>query len=336
MLINCAVYQYGKKVADIPKPEISDYIEQSDAFVWVALRDPEPEELDEMREEFGLHELAIEDVQKGHQMPKVEEYGQTLFVVLHLLELDAEGKIQIGEVGIFVGSNYVLSIRNRSRTNFLNVRERCEREPHLLEHGAGFVLYALMDAVIDRYFPIIRALEAELENIEAKIFSGDSTTRASIEEIYMLKRKLMIVQHSVNPLHEAITRLHGGRVPHVCSPLQEYYRDLDDHLGRITHSIEGIRDMLNTAIQVNLSMISLSESAVTKKLAAWAALFAVPTMIAGVYGMNFEHMPELKWAFGYPAALTLMVVLDIGLWFYFKRAGWLGGSDQMITVKIKD
>lgn len=329
MLINCAVYQHGKKVADIPKSEISDYIEQSDALVWVALRDPESAELDEMREEFGLHELAIEDVQKGHQMPKIEEYGQTLFVVLHLLELDPEGNIQIGEIGIFVGLNYVLSVRNRSLINFLNVRERCEREPHLLEHGAGFVLYALMDAVIDRYFPIIRSLEAELENIEAKIFSGDSTTRASIEEIYKLKRKLMIVQHSVSPLHEAITRLHGGRVPHVCSPLQEYYRDLDDHLGRMTHSIEGIRDMLNTAIQVNLSMISLSESAVTKKLAAWAALFAVPTMIAGVYGMNFEYMPELKWSLGYPSALTLMFILDIALWFYFKHAGWLGGSEQM-------
>jgi len=323
MLINCSAYQDGKKLADIAKPEISDYLERQGCFVWVALRDPEPSELEEMRHEFCLHELALEDVQKGHQLPKIEEYGHTLFAVIHLLEMDADGRITIGEVGVFVGPNYVLSVRSHSNSGFLNVRERCEREPHLLKHGAGFVLYALMDTIIDRYFPIIHALEAELERIEAKIFSGGSTTRASIEEIYDLKRKLMLVQHSVSPLLEEVAHLSGGRVPQVCSDLQDYYRDILDHLERISRTIEGIRDMLNTAIQVNLSMISLSESAITKKLAAWAALFAVPTMIAGIYGMNFQQMPELKWAYGYPVALSLMILLDIVLWRHFKRAGWL-------------
>jgi magnesium transporter len=199
LLINCVAYQLGKKLADIPKPDISDYIAKPGCFVWVALRDPDANELEEMREEFGLHALAIEDVQKGHQLPKVEEYGHTLFVVLHLLEMGSEGQIQVGEVGIFVGANYVLSVRSRSSITFLNVRERCEREPHLLEHGAGFVLYAMMNAVIDRYFPIIHALEVELEQIEEKIFSDSTAKRASIEEIYKLKRKLMLVQHSITP-----------------------------------------------------------------------------------------------------------------------------------------
>ncbi len=323
MLINCAAYQHGKKLADIPKADISEYITQPDCFVWVALRDPTPSELAEMHEEFGLHALAIEDVQKGHQLPKIEEYGSTLFVVLHLLEMDAAGEINVGEVGIFVDPHYVLSVRSHSNITFLNVRERCEREPQLLRHGAGFVLYALMDAVIDRYFPIIHALETELEEIEDKIFTDKNSTRASIEEIYSLKRKLTLVQHSVTPLLEAVSHLHGGRVPQICGDLQEYYRDLFDHLGRITRTIEGIRDMLNTAIQVNLSMISLNESAITKKLAAWAALFAVPTMVAGIYGMNFAEMPELKWQFGYPAALLLMVAMDVVLGLKFRRAGWL-------------
>lgn len=323
MLINCAAYQDGKKLADIPKPDISDYIDRHDCFVWVALKDPEPAELLEMQEEFSLHDLALEDVRKGHQLPKIEEYGDTLFVVIHLLELDAENNINVGEIGIFVGANYVLSVRNHSNLQFLNVRERCEREPHLLKFGAGFVLYALMDAVIDRYFPIVHHLEAELERIEAKIFSGGSNNHASIEEIYDLKRKLILIQHSISPLFDAVFRLHGGRVPLVCRDMQEYYRDIFDHLERITKNIDAMRDILNTAIQVNLSMISLNETAITKKLAAWAALFAAPTMVAGIYGMNFEHMPELKMAFGYPAALSLMVILDIGLWLHFRKVGWL-------------
>jgi len=323
VLINCVAYQRGRKLADIPMAEISDRIAQPDQLVWVALRDPTPDELAEMREEFGLHELALEDVQKGHQMPKIEEYGSTLFVVLHLLEMTDDGDINVGEVGVFVGANYVLSVRNRSKVGLLNVRQRCEAEPQLLDHGAGFVLYALMDAIVDRYFPIIHALEVELERIEERMFADHGATQASLEEIYGLKRKLMQVQHSVKPLLEAVTRLHGGRVPAFCVNLQEYYRDLDDHLERINRSVDGIRDMLNTAIQVNLSLISLHESAITKKLAAWAALFAVPTMIAGVYGMNFEWMPELKWHYGYPLALVAMVGIDLVLGRHFKRVGWL-------------
>jgi magnesium transporter len=323
VLINCAAYQEGMKLADIQPADISDYVERTDCFVWVALRDPEAPELDAMAEEFGLHELALEDAHHGHQRPKIEEYGATLFVVAHLLELDEAGQVQVGEIDIFVGANFILSIRHRSGIGFLNVRSRCEHEPHLLRHGSGFVLYALLDAVVDRYFPVIEALEQELEQIEERMFAKGAAARANIEALYELKRKLMMVQHSATPLLEAVSKLFGGRVPGVCQSMQEYYRDIYDHLERIVKHVEAIRDMLNTAIQVNLSLISLDDSAITKKLAAYGALFAVPTMIAGVYGMNFANMPELKFEYGYPVAMVVMIVIDLLLWWRFKQANWL-------------
>lgn len=323
MLINCAAYQAGRKIADLSVSEIRAYLNQSACFVWVALKDATPAELAQMQQEFDLHELAVEDARNGHQRPKLEEYGDTLFCVLHVLDMNAEGEIEVGEVAIFVGGNFVLSIRNRSRINFLNVRARCEREPHLLQHGAGFVLYALMDAVVDRYFGVVHRLESELEVIEERLFARNGQVRLNIEELYALKRKLVTVSHAALPLLDAIAHLYGGRVPGVCVGMQEYYRDVYDHLARIVKSVESVRDMLSTAIQVNLAMISLDDSAVSKNLAAYAALFAVPTMIAGVYGMNFQHMPELAWQYAYPAVLVVMVALDLGLWLRFRKAGWL-------------
>lgn len=323
MLINCAAYQNGKKLGDIRQADISEYVNRPDCFVWVALKDPEPSDLEEMREEFGLHELAVEDARNGHQRPKFEEYGNMLFVVMHLLEFDAEGQVQVGEVDVFVGPNYVLSVRSHSSVSFLNVRARAEREPHLLKHGAGFVLYALMDAAVDRYFPIIEALERELEEIEERMFAKGAIARSNIEALYDLKRKLMQVLHSTVPLQETVSKLFGGRVPGVCAGMQEYYRDIYDHLERIVKHAEAIRDMLNTATQVNIALISLDDSTITKKFAAYGALFAVPTMIAGVYGMNFEVMPELKWIFGYPMAVLMMVALDAALWMRFRAAKWI-------------
>ncbi|QDQ28582.1 magnesium/cobalt transporter CorA [Chitinimonas arctica] len=323
MLINCAAYQAGKKIADLTVEAISDYVMHSDCFVWVALKDASPEELETMQLEFGLHDLAVEDARNGHQRPKLEEYDHMLFCVLHVLDIDKEGRLQQGELAVFVGSNFVLSIRNRSRIGFLNVRERCEREPQLLQHGAGFVLYALMDAVVDRYFEVVHHLEGELEAIEERMFSRSGSARTNIEELYSLKRKLVTVSHAAVPLLEAIAHLHGGRVPGVCVGMSDYFRDVYDHLERIVKSVESVRDMLSAAVQVNLAMISLDDSAVSKKLAAYAALFAIPTMIAGVYGMNFENMPELKIAWAYPLTLATMFTLDLVLWRRFKKVGWL-------------
>ncbi|HEY0587268.1 MAG TPA: magnesium/cobalt transporter CorA [Pseudoduganella sp.] len=321
MLINCVAYQDGRKLADIPVADISDYVAREDAFVWVALRDATRAELEVMQEEFGLHELAVEDAGRGQQRPKIEEYGDSLFVVVKMLEL-REDELQVGEVDIFVGPNYVLSNRSNSTKDFLGVRARAEREPHLLKQGSGFVLYALMDAVVDRYFPIIDTLELELEKIEERIFIRGSQ-QDNIERLYELKRKVMTVRHTVAPLLDAIGKLHGGRVPSVCRNTQEYFRDVHDHLLRINAALDTMRETIGTAIQVNLSMVALEEGEVNKRLAAWAAIFAVLTAFAGLWGMNFKHMPELDWRFGYPAALTLMAVVCGALYRRFKKVGWL-------------
>jgi magnesium transporter len=321
MLVNCVAYRDGRKLADIGIDEIGRYVSQPDTLVWVALAEPSDAELAKMQREFGLHELAVEDAQSGHQRPKVEEYGDSLFVVLQTVE--AEGReLRIGELDVFVGPNYVLSIRSRTRRGFGDVRARCEREPELLKHGAGFVLYALMDSVVDRYFPVLDRLETELEELEAQMFAG-GLARRSLQELYGLKQRLMTLKHATAPLLDAVGRLHGGRVPRVCMGTQEYYRDIFDHLQRINQSIENSREMIATAISVSLSLITLQENEFTKRLAGVAALVAVPTMIAGIYGMNFKHMPELGWVLGYPFALGLMVAIDGYLFYRLRKAGWI-------------
>ncbi|MEO8676301.1 MAG: magnesium/cobalt transporter CorA [Casimicrobiaceae bacterium] len=325
MLVNCVAYQHGRKLGDIHVEDISEYVSRPDCFVWVALFEPGDAELDQMKEEFGLHPLAVEDARKGHQRPKLEEFEDSLFAVLQTVEHAPAGSdepLRLGEVAIFVGSNYILSVRLRTEKGFGEVRARTEREPDLLRHGSGYVFYALADTIVDRYFPVLDALESDLEKIEEQIFVRNSA-RSNIEALYALKQQLMILKHVVDPSIEVIGKLYGGRVPQVCTGLQEYFRDVYDHLTRIHASIEAIREMLSTAIQVNLGMISLSETEVTKKLAGWAALIAVPTLIAGVYGMNFKNMPELEWYYGYHISIALMLGIDAGLFMWFRKIRWL-------------
>ncbi len=321
MLINCVAYQAGRKLADIAKHEISDYLARPDCFVWVALKDPTEAELTEMQEEFGLHELAVEDARHGHQRPKIEEYADSLFVVLSTIEVAGE-ELHAGEMDVFVGKNYILTVRQRTERGFQDVRARCEREPELLSHGSGYVLYVLMDAVVDRYFPVLEAVETKLEAAEEQLFVRGSA-RANIEELYYVKRQLTTLKHAAGPLLETSGKLLGGRVPPVCTGLGEYFRDVYDHLIRLNQSIDSLRDTVNTAIQVNVAMITYGETEVTKRLAAWAALIAVPTFIASLYGMNFRHMPELDWPFGYPLVLAVMAALDLYFWYRFRKAGWL-------------
>src|SRR6266581_3487175 len=290
MLINCVAYQEGRKLSDISVEAISDYVGRPDCFVWVALRDADHAELAKMQEEFGLHALAVEDAHHGHQRPKIDEYGDSLFAAMHLLEF-VDGRLDVGELNVFVGPNFVLSVRNRSVHGFLGVRDRCEREPHLLQQGAAFVFYALMDNVVDRYFPILDTLESELEAIEERIFAKGSA-RSNIEQLYELKRKVTVLKHAVAPLIESAGKLYSGRVPAICINTKEYFRDVYDHLTRINASIDAIRDTIGTAI-------------------------------AGIWGMNFKVMPELQWDFGYPAALLLISVACGVLYVRFKRVGWL-------------
>ena len=321
MLINCVVYQEGNKLADIHPSEIRSYVDRPECFVWVALFEPSNEELDAMQAEFNLHELAVEDARHGHQRPKIEEYGDSLFAVLHIVDM-VGGELNVGEVNVFVGRNYILSIRSRTQQGLLGVRARSEREPELLRVGGGCVLYAIWGSVVGRAFPVVDALEVELEQIETRIFAGQNN-RAIIESLYGLKQKLMTLKHATSPLLEAIGKLYGGRVPYQCSRLQEYFRDIYDHLVRLNQSIESLREMVTTAISVNLSLLTIQENEVTKRLAACAALVAVPTLIAGVYGMNFKSMPELEWGFGYPLAVGMMAAIDLYLFYRFRKSKWL-------------
>ena len=322
MLISCAAYQDGKKIADIEIGQIADYLKRPNCFLWVALRDPSAAELADLQQAFGLHPLAVEDAQAGHERPKIEEYGDSLFAVLHMVEPDG-GEFCVGELAVFAGRNYVLSVRSHADKGFQDVRSRSEREPDLLRQGPGYILYALMDAVVDRYFPLLDMLEDDLDLIERRIFDPEGVPRQNIEALYALKQRLMIMKHAVAPLLEGVSNLSGAHVPTLCAGIGVYFRDVYDHLLRLNQTADSIRDTVATAISVNLSLVTLQENETMKRLAAYAALLAIPTMIAGIYGMNFEHMPELKWRYGYLFSLLLMAGLDLYLYFRFKRARWL-------------
>lgn len=322
MLISCVAYQDGTKIGDITAAQIGDYLHRLHCFVWVALQEPSAAELAEMQTAFDLHPLAVEDALVGHQRPKVDEYGDSLFAVLHLVE-PTSGEYHVGELAIFAGPNYIVTVRSRAQKGLAEVRARCEREPQLLRQGPGFVLYAVIDAVVDRYFPILDTLEDELDGIEQRIFAPQGAPRDNIEALYALKQRLMVMKHAVAPLLEGVSNLTGGRVPALCVNITEYFRDIYDHLLRLNQTADSVRDTIATAISVNLSFITLQENETMKRLAAYAALLAIPTMIAGIYGMNFEHMPELKWRYGYAASLLFMGAIDVLLYFRFKKAKWL-------------
>jgi magnesium transporter len=228
----------------------------------------------------------------------------------------------VGELDLFVGRNYLLSVRHGFERGFQAARARAEAEPGLLELGAGFVLYALMDDVVDRYFPVVDALEIQLEELESRIFVEDSA-RDTMKALYALKHKLMVMRHAVEPLLDVMHKLFGGRVPAVCVGAQDYFRDVYDHLLRVSQQLDGLRDMVVTAMNVGLSTVNMATTEVTKRLAAYAALVAVPTLIAGIYGMNFKHMPELSQEWGYPMAIGIMLAIDLFLWRHFRKKGWL-------------
>ncbi|MEX2285172.1 MAG: magnesium/cobalt transporter CorA [Gemmatimonadota bacterium] len=321
MLVNCAAYQHGEKLADIGVEEIPRYISRENCFVWVALREPTTPELVTMQKLFNLHPLAVEDASHGHQRPKLEEYGDDLFVVLHLIEPDGENLTK-GEISIFVGHNYVLSVRRNAEQGFADVRARSEREPDLLKHGPAYVLYALMDSAVDRYFPILEGLAVGIDSVEERIFAGE-TSRETIEALYELKRRIIVIEHASEPLIEVTGKLHGGRVPALCVSLQDYFRDVHDHLLRLNRSINHLREAISTAVTVNVSFISVQENEVVKRFAGYGALVAIPTMIAGIYGMNFQNMPLLHSRVGFSVTIGVMAVMDIYMYYRFRKAGWL-------------
>jgi magnesium transporter len=320
-VVNCAAYAEGCRVADIPVEDISEVLKLADQFVWVGLYEPDQSLLRKVQEEFGLHDLAIEDALAAHQRPKLEEYGNTLFIVLRTVQL-VGGECALGETHIFFGPKYVVSVRHGSSLSYAEVRKRCESTPHLLKKGPAFVLYALMDFIVDHYFPVVDALEERLEEIEAEIFSGEPD-RDTVEEIYKLKRDLLVMKRAVGPLVDVCNRLMRYDASMIADDVRPYFRDVYDHVIRINETIDTTRELVTSALEAKLSLTSVNQSEIMKKLAAWAAILAVPTMIAGIYGMNFEFMPELHWQHGYFVVLAIIGAACGMMYWRFKRAGWL-------------
>jgi magnesium transporter len=320
-IVNCAAYAGGCKVGDVPIDDISEVLLRDGHFVWVGLHEPSEELLRKIQEEFGLHDLAVEDAHSAHQRPKLEEYGDSLFIVLRTARL-AESGPEFGETHIFVGPRYVVTVRHGPSLSYADVRTRCESTPHLLAKGPGFVLYAIMDFIVDQYFPVVDDFEERLASLEEEIFEG-RFDRGTPTRIYDLKRQLVTVKRAVSPLIDVCNRLVRFDMAMVPESARPYFRDIYDHVIRINESIDNLRELLTTALEANLSLASVQQNEVTKKLAAWAAILAVPTAIAGIYGMNFEYMPELGWRFGYALVMGTIVVACGTLYWRFRRAGWL-------------
>ncbi len=312
----------------MPINDISEVLKRPETFVWIGLYEPNEPLLRKIQEEFGLHDLAIEDALTAHQRPKVERYDNSLFVVLRTAQVEdpKPGKpcdVRYGEVHMFLGRNFIVTVRHGYATTFTPVRSRAEATPELLKQGPAFVLYAVMDFIVDQYFPIVDALGEELELLEQRVFTG-SFNRRSTTQIYKLKRDLISLRRVVSPVIELSARLirleDDELVPAQTRP---YFRDVYDHAMRINDMIDSVRDLLSTTLEAHLSLVSVSQNEDTRRLAAWAAIFAVPTAIAGIYGMNFNTMPELEWRFGYPLVLAVIFGLCGLLYVRFKQAKWL-------------
>ena len=322
-VVNSVAYADGRRVGDVAIADISEVLRKPEMFVWVGLLDPSPELLEQIQQEFGLHDLAVEDARLAHQRPKLEQYGESIFVVLRpAVWSDGEQRVTLGETHIFVGPHYVVSIRHGTSASYAPVRARCETTPGLLAKGPGFVLYAIMDFFVDQYCPVVDALETQLERLENEIFD-QAFDRSTVERIYELKRNLLEIKRAVSPLVDVCNRLMRFDLPLIPDDTRPYFRDVYDHAIRINEAVDRQRELLTGALEAHLSLIAVAQNDAMKKLAGWAAIIGVPTMVAGIYGMNFKFMPELEWHYGYPLIMAGMVAACGFLYYRFKRAGWL-------------
>lgn len=322
-IVNCAVYSDGRRTENIELKDISEALAKEDQFVWLGLREPNEDLMSEVQREFSLHELAIEDAHRAHQRPKIESYGDSYFIVLRTIQMNEEEKqMEFGETHFFLGQNFLISIRHGSSLAYTEVRSRCEKTPKLLRKGPGFVLYAVMDYIVDHYFPIIDLLEEELDGLEDKIFK-DRFNRETPAHIYRLKCKLNEVKRTILPLIDICNELMRFDSDLLHEDIRPYFRDIYDHTIHINEMVDSAKEQLSTALEANFSMTSIYQNEVSKKFAGWAAIIGVPTMLAGIYGMNFAYMPELQLHYGYPAILILILCLCIGLYYFFKRSDWL-------------
>lgn len=321
MVVACAAYEGGRRVADLDIDQLDDVKTGPGRFLWIGLHEPDEALLRRMQRRFGLHELAIEDAHNAHQRPKLEVYGEAIFMVLHTAQL-VDGRIEFGETHIFAGPGYVLSVRHGASSSYGEVRQRCESAPQMLKEGEDFVIYAIMDFVVDNYIPVVDAIEAEVDAMETTLFDKPFDRR-TVERIYALKRDLLALRRIVSPLVEMTNRMMRFDVPLIDKAAHPYFRDVHDHAIRVSETIDAQRELLTSALEANLLLAAVSQSEVMKKLAGWAAILAVPTAIAGIYGMNFENMPELELRYGYFVVLGATIAICGYLYYRFRRAGWL-------------
>jgi magnesium transporter len=322
-IVNCAAYLQGRRIANVELNDITNVLENTEQFLWVGLHEPSEETLGKIQQQFHLHELAVEDAHNAHQRPKIEKYGDTVFIVLRTAQMNStKTKIDFGETHFFVGNRFLITVRHGSSLAYTEVRTRCESMPHQLSKGHGFALYAVMDSIVDQYFPVVDELEKGLLDIEEKVFN-DKPSRETTEDIYMLKRQLLEVKRAVSPLVDISNKLMRFDSGLISEDNQPYFRDIYDHSVRINEMVDHAHELLNTAMEANFSLISISQSEVSKKFAGWAAILAVPTMVAGYYGMNFKFMPELDWHYGYPAMVVGTILICVFIYVMFRRSGWL-------------
>lgn len=332
VIFDCAIYRDGRRTdsSDDPAKALREARASDDAFVWIALHDPAADDFEEVRNVFGLHPLAVEDALKAHQRPKLETYDDSLFVVLKPVFYESAcDTVTTSEVMLFLGDSFVVTVRHGESSPLPEVRRRLEEDPDKLRHGPTSVLYAVADATVDQYLDVATELGTDLEELEADVFSpSDAGSRDTASRIYLFKRQVLEFRRATVPLTVPMTRLAGmGQsatpVPFVDTSARPFFRDVNDHLTRVNESVEGLDRLVSDILSAHLAQMGVRQNDDMRKISSWAAMAAIPTLIAGVYGMNFEHMPELHWVWGYPAVVAVMVVLELLLYRNFKRRGWL-------------
>jgi len=321
MVVDCAAYRAGYRLPPITLDQISDVLIQPDTFVWVGLHEPDEGLLAKMQEEFNLHPLAVEDTAHAHQRPKLESYGDTLFMVLHTGQ-EAEGHIRFGETHAFLGQRYLLTVRHGASSSYASVRQRCEREPEMLALGSSYALYAVSDFIVDNFQPILDAFRERLSLYEHRILDGEYN-RNTVQQIYQLKKELMTLRLMILPMQEIFSQMTSSHRTVVNEGVRLYFRDVHDHVLRLRDTCDTLTETLTAALGVNLSLTTVGQGDVVKRLAGWAALLAAPTLIASWYGMNFEHMPELPGKYSYAIVTAVTMVVCVVLYLWLKRAKWL-------------
>ncbi|WP_371094977.1 magnesium/cobalt transporter CorA [Streptomyces sanglieri] len=328
VIVDCAIYRDGRRT-DGPA-DFSDALDEAratgDAFLWIGLHEPTEKEFDLVSSEFGLHPLAVEDALSAHQRPKLEVYDDSLFAVIKPVVYEqSSDTVTADELMAFIGDSFVVTVRHGEGAPLAAVRRRLEAEPEVLKHGPTAVLYAISDAVVDHYIEVAGELQVDLEELETEVFAptGVGDTKSTAARIYTFKRQILEFRRAAGPLSAPMARLASAGVPFVHEHSQPFFRDVSDHLTRANEYVEGLDRLLSDILSAHLAQVGVRQNDDMRKISAWAAMAAVPTMVAGIYGMNFEHMPELRWVWAYPAVIALMAAVVFALYRQFKRRGWL-------------